>query len=83
MVIVPIKSSFINSLHSLSLQSKHQNIMWNLFKIKTKNIRTMSMTSFCCSGVFVANFGQIFRIVLVFQLQTFNSEIPTGNNLLF
>ena len=70
----------------LSWQLKHQNIVWNLFKVNTKDIRTMSMTLFWCSGIFKQilnrfNFEQISRIVFVFPLKTLNSQMPAGNNL--
>ena len=51
---------FPANLYVQSQQWKHQNNVWNLFKV---NLR---------SGVFVANFEQISQIVLVFSLLTIN-----------
>ena len=51
---------FPANLYLQSQQWKHQNNVWNLFKV---NLR---------SGVFVANFEQISQIVLVFSLLTIN-----------
>ena len=51
---------FPANLDVQSQQWKHQNNVWNLFKV---NLR---------SGVFVANFEQISQIVLVFSLLTIN-----------
>ena len=51
---------FPANLYVQSHQWKHQNNVWNLFKV---NLR---------SGVFVANFEQISQIVLVFSLLTIN-----------
>ena len=51
---------FPAKLYVQSQQWKHQNNVWNLFKV---NLR---------SGVFVANFEQISQIVLVFSLLTIN-----------
>ena len=62
------KVNYINSLQSISWRLKHQNIACNFFKVKTKDIRTMSMASFWCSGVFVNKFGKISRIILGFPL---------------
>ena len=45
-----------------SLQCIHQNNMWNLVKVHTKDTRTTSLT---CSGVFIVNFEHISHIVLV------------------
>ena len=51
---------FPANLYVQSQQWKHQNNVWNLFKV---NLR---------SSVFVANFEQISQIVLVFSLLTIN-----------
>ena len=51
---------FPANLDVQSQQWKHQNNVWNLFKV---NLR---------SSVFVANFEQISQIVLVFSLLTIN-----------
>ena len=51
---------FPANLYVQSQQWKHQNNVWNLFKV---NLR---------SGVFVANFEQTSQIVLVFSLLTIN-----------
>ena len=51
---------FPANLYVKSQQWKHQNTVWNLFKV---NLR---------SGVFVVNFEQISQIVLVFSLFTIN-----------
>ena len=48
--------------------------MWNLFKINNKGTRRASTTY---SGVFIVNFWQILRIVLVFFIVDFE-QINTG-----
>ena len=44
-----------------SQQGKHSNNVWNLFKVNNKD-----------NSVFIVNFEQISRIVLVFSLLTLN-----------
>ena len=47
-----------------------------LFKASNGNTRTM-----CRSNVFIVNFEQIYRIVLVFQFLTLNKKIPAEDVL--
>ena len=51
-----------------SQQQKHQNNVWNLFKVNNKVKGTTAITFFC----FIVNFEQISRIVLVFLLFILN-----------
>ena len=55
---------------------KHQNNMWNPFKVNNKD-------TICRSTVLIVNFEQISRNVLVFSLLTLNRSISAGNMPLF
>ena len=63
---------------------KHKNNLWNLFKVKNKGTRTMSLTSFWClycwlwkefthcSGVSIVDFGQV-------NADAFSPRVSTEN----
>ena len=53
-------------------QWRHQNNVWNLFKVINKDTR---MTSWRRSDVFIVNFEQISRIVMVFPLLILNTQM--------
>ena len=53
-------------------QWRHQNNVWNLFKVINKDTR---MTSWRRSDVFIVNFEQISHIVMVFPLLILNTQM--------
>ena len=53
-------------------QWRHQNNVWNLFKVINKDTR---MTSWRRSDVFIVNFEQMSHIVMVFPLLILNTQM--------
>ena len=48
---------------------KHQNNMWNLFKVSNKTIE-------CCTAVFIINLEQVSRFDFLFPLLFLDNKIP-------
>ena len=53
-------------------QWKHQNIVWNMFKVNNK----ITKTTCRCSGVFIVCFEQTLQNILEFLLLTLNKYMP-------
>ena len=58
-----------------SLQWKHQNSVWNLFKVNNKNTRMTSTTLVSC---LIINSEKISHIFLAFPWLTLNKKTQTG-----
>ena len=61
------------SIYLFRVNNGNTNSLWNLFKIKNKDTKTTSLTSFWRrSGAFIVGFEHISSIVLVFPLLSLN-----------
>ena len=56
------RSNFPTAIYLFKQQWKHQNIVWNLFKVNNEDTRTKLMTSFF---VFIINFKHIHTLFSV------------------
>ena len=70
------RSNFPTAIYLFKQQWKHQNIVWNLFKVNNEDTRTKLMTSFF---VFIVNFKHISHIVLCGKSWLWQSKYGLGD----